>query len=88
MAARRTTGDKRQEMIRGGGVDGTASRQKRDGGSNKEGKDGKGKGDTMAMAEMDGAMVTAMYGNDGNDGDGWCDGNATATEGAIATQRQ
>jgi hypothetical protein len=39
----------------------------------------------MATAAMDGATVMTM---DSNDGDGQRDGNAMATEGAMATQRQ
>jgi hypothetical protein len=54
-------------MMRGGGVDATTNRQTRDEGSNKEGKDGKGNGNAMALAAMDGATVMAM---DSNDGDG------------------
>ena len=46
-------------MMRGGGVDATFNRQTRDKGSNKEGKDGKGDGDVMVLAVMDGTTVTA-----------------------------
>jgi hypothetical protein len=68
VVARRTTADKRREMTRGGGVGATTSWRTRDEGSKEEGEDGKGDGDAMAMAAMDGAMVTAM---DDNDGDKW-----------------
>jgi hypothetical protein len=50
---------KRWEMIRGGGVDATTNRQTRDEGSDKEDKDGKGNGNAMVLAVIDGAMVTA-----------------------------
>ena len=46
-------------MMRGRGVDTTTNRQTRDEGSDKEGEDGKGDGDTMVLAVMDGATVTA-----------------------------
>jgi hypothetical protein len=46
-------------MMRGGGVNVTTNRRTRDKGSNKEGKDGKGDGDAMVLAVMDGATVTA-----------------------------
>ncbi len=46
-------------MMKGGGVNAATNRQTRDEGSNKEGKDGKGDGDTMVLALMDGATVTA-----------------------------
>ncbi len=46
-------------MIRGGGVDATTNRQTRDEGSDKEDKDGKGNGNAMVLAVIDGAMVTA-----------------------------
>ena len=64
--ARRTTADKEAEDDGGGGVNGTTNWQRRDEGSNKEGKDGKDKGNAMALAAMDGATVTAMDGNDSN----------------------
>jgi hypothetical protein len=46
-------------MMRGGGVNETTNRQTRDEGSDEEGKNGKGDGDAMALAVMDGATVTA-----------------------------
>ncbi len=46
-------------MMRGGGIDTTTNRRTRDEGSNEEGKDGKGDGDAMVLAVMDGATVTA-----------------------------
>ena len=50
---------KRREMMRGGGVDVTTNRRTRDEGSDEEGEDGKGDGDAMVLAVMDGATVTA-----------------------------
>jgi hypothetical protein len=46
-------------MMRGGGVDVTTNRRTRDEGSDEEGEDGKGDGDAMVLAVMDGATVTA-----------------------------
>ena len=46
-------------MMRGGGVDVTTNRRTRDEGSDEEGKDGKGDGNAMVLAVMDGATVTA-----------------------------
>ena len=46
-------------MMRGGGVNAATNWRTRDEGSNKEGKDGKGNGNTMVLAVMDGATVTA-----------------------------
>ena len=46
-------------MMRGGGVDVTTNRRTRDEGSDEEGKNGKGNGDVMVLAVMDGATVTA-----------------------------
>ena len=45
--------------MRGGGVDVTTNRRTRDEGSDKEGENGKGDGDEMVLAVMDGATVTA-----------------------------
>ena len=45
-------------MMRGGGVNTATNRRTRDEGSNKEGEDGKGDGDTMVLAVMDGATLT------------------------------
>ncbi len=56
---RRTTADKEAEMMRGGGVNAAINRRTRDEGRDKEGEDGKGDGDTMVLAVMDGATVTA-----------------------------
>jgi hypothetical protein len=50
---------KRREMMRGGGVNAATNRRTRDEGSDKEGEDGKSDGDTMVLAVMDGATVTA-----------------------------
>jgi hypothetical protein len=50
---------KRREMMRGGGVDATTKWRTRNEGSDKDGKDGKGNGDAMVLAVMDGATVTA-----------------------------
>ena len=50
---------KRREMMRGGGVNAATNRRTRDEGSDKEGEDGKGDGDTMVLAVMDGATLTA-----------------------------
>jgi hypothetical protein len=50
-------------MTRGGGVNVTTNWQTRDEGSNKEGKDNKGNGNTTALVAMDSATVTAMDGN-------------------------
>ena len=46
-------------MMRGGGVNAATNRQTRDEGSDKEGEDGKGNGDTIVLAVIDGTMVTA-----------------------------
>ncbi len=46
-------------MMRGGGINAATTRQTRDEGSDNEGEDGKGNGDTMVLAVMDGATVTA-----------------------------
>jgi len=46
-------------MMRGGGVNKATNRRTRDEGSDKEGEDGKGDGDTMVLAVMDGATLTA-----------------------------
>jgi hypothetical protein len=46
-------------MMRGGGVNAATNRQTRGEGSDKEGEDGKGDGNTMVLAVMDGATVTA-----------------------------
>ncbi len=46
-------------MMRGGGINAATNRQTRDEGSDKEGEDGKGDGNTMVLAVMDGAAVTA-----------------------------
>jgi hypothetical protein len=46
-------------MMRGGGVNAAINRRTRDEGRDKEGEDGKGDGDTMVLAVMDGATVTA-----------------------------
>ncbi len=46
-------------MMRGGGVDATTNRQTRDEDSNEEGEYGKGDGNTMVLAVMDSATVTA-----------------------------
>ena len=45
--------------MRGGGVDVTTNRRTRDEGSDEEGENGKGDGDEMVLAVMDGATVTA-----------------------------
>ncbi len=50
---------KRREVMRGGGVNKATNRRTRDEGSDKEGEDGKGDGDTMVLAVMDGATLTA-----------------------------
>jgi hypothetical protein len=50
---------KRWEMMIGGGVNVATNRRTRDEGSDKEGEDGKGDGDTMVLAVMDGATLTA-----------------------------
>ncbi len=50
---------KRREMMRGGGVNAATNRQTRDEGRDKEGEAGKGNGNTMVLAVMDGATVTA-----------------------------
>ena len=42
-----------------GGVNAATNRRTRDEGSDKEGEDGKGDGDTMVLAVMDGATLTA-----------------------------
>jgi hypothetical protein len=70
-------------MMRGGGVSATTNRQTRDEGSKEEGEDCKGDNDATGMAAMDRATVTTM---DGNDSDGWRNGDATAIEGVMATQ--
>ena len=46
-------------MMRGGGVDVTTNRRTRDEGIDEEGEDGKGDGDAMVLAVMDGTTVTA-----------------------------
>ena len=46
-------------MMRGGGVNAATNWQTKDEGSNKEGEDGKGNGDTMVLAVIFGATVTA-----------------------------
>ena len=46
-------------MMRGGGVDVTTNRRTRDEGSDKEGEDGKGGGNMMVLAVMNGATLTA-----------------------------
>ncbi len=46
-------------MMRGRGVDATTNRRTRDEGSDEEGEDGKGDGDSMVLAVMDGVTVTA-----------------------------
>jgi hypothetical protein len=50
---------KRREMMRGGVVNAATNWRTRDEGSNKEGEDGKGNCDTMVLAVMDGATLTA-----------------------------
>jgi hypothetical protein len=46
-------------MMRGGGVNAATNRHLRDEGRDEDGKDGKGDGDTMVLAVMNGATVTA-----------------------------
>ncbi len=46
-------------MMRGGGIDVTTNRRIRDEGSYEEGEDGKGDGNAMVLAVMDGVTVTA-----------------------------
>ncbi len=46
-------------MMRGGGNDVTTNWRTRDEGSDEEGKDGKGNGNAMVLALMDGTTVTA-----------------------------
>ncbi len=46
-------------MMRGGGINAKTNWRTRDDGSNKEGEDGKGGGDAMVLAVMDGTTVTA-----------------------------
>ncbi len=45
--------------MRGGGIDAATNRRTRDEGSDEEGKDGKGDGNAMVLAVMDGVTVTA-----------------------------
>jgi hypothetical protein len=50
---------KRWKRMRGGGVNAATNRRTRYEGSDKEGEDGKGDGDTMVLAVMDGTTLTA-----------------------------